>query len=96
MNFQNGMIPPQYGGGNNPYSQPPYAMPPDVQGMQQHSMHMAPPMNAPEMGPMGESEYRHVSSVLGGQPGNAVTSTAFDSVEELLWVGTRAVSVSTY
>ena len=40
-----------------------------------------------------DSEYVHRSSVLGEPGGSAISATAFDSQEELVWLGTRTVSV---
>lgn len=65
------------------------AMPPH------HPHHMAgvPGMQQAEMHPsVQDGEYTHKSSVLGEPNASPISATAFDSVEELVWIGTRAVS----
>ena len=102
-----GMVPPQFSNGATHYHQP-QMFPPQGMPMEMHGGHgMMPPQQQPppphHMGgaqqhqgggevPQGpESDYKHQSSVLAEQSG--VSTTAFDSVEELLWVGTNAVSL---
>lgn len=101
-----GMVPPQFSNGATHYHQP-QMFPPQGMQMEMHGGHgMMPPQQQPpppqQMGagqhqggegpPGPESDYKHQSSVLAEQSG--VSTTAFDSVEELLWIGTNAVSVT--
>lgn len=101
-----GMMPHQYSNGATHYNQgfPPQGMhmnmhqhgmmPPQHQAPQQQmGVPIPPPPSSESAHPGGpESEYKHQSSVLAEQSG--VSTTAFDSVEELLWIGTNAVSGS--
>lgn len=88
MNYQHGpggMVPSSYNNGTTVYH-PAYnmGMPMEPQGVPQPGM--VPMSDQPET----NSEYQHQTSVLAEQSG--VSTAIFDSMEELVWIGTNAVS----
>lgn len=89
MNFQHGpggMVPSSYNNGTTVYHHPGYNM-----GLPMEPQGAVPPGMVPMPDqPDTNAEYQHQTSLLAEQSG--VSTAVFDTMEELVWIGTNAVS----
>ncbi|XP_067934580.1 PAN2-PAN3 deadenylation complex catalytic subunit Pan2-like isoform X2 [Watersipora subatra] len=92
MNYPNhmgGMMPHhsnQQASGHGMQMQNPYHMGAMANALPHTDMHT----------PFGDSEYNHRISVLGEPGGSCISASAFDHLEELVWLGTRAGYVASF